>query len=353
MIALLAPLGLAALAALVLPLLIHLLRRPEDRVVLFAAWRYLAEPARPRERLQLRHWLLLALRLLLIALLALLLSQLVWRGDEAAPAATTLLWPGADAGAAVVTPEHPLQWLDADAPASRLRQLDAELPASTALTVIVPELVAGLDAERLRLGRELRWQIVPGGALPARAASPLKIAVRRDAAAAESEVATAQALLQAWQTQERAFDIDSATQDAPLAAGTDLLFWLGGKPGPEIERWIAQGGRALLSRQAAANTSADSLWSVRSQGRGRALLLADELDATRVPALREPQVPAQLAALLLPEPAVDRAPAAAVAPLAGAQPIQPRGRPLDEWLALIAALLFAAERLLAARLLRA
>ncbi len=43
MIGLLAPLGLAALAAMLVPLVIHLLRRPEDRVLPFAAWRYLLE----------------------------------------------------------------------------------------------------------------------------------------------------------------------------------------------------------------------------------------------------------------------------------------------------------------------
>jgi hypothetical protein len=108
MISLLAPIGLAALAALALPLLIHLLRRTEDRVLPFAAWRYLAEPARPRERLRLRRWLLLALRLLLIAVIALLLSQAVWqRHDEADLRPLTVLWPCAARKAATAASTSP------------------------------------------------------------------------------------------------------------------------------------------------------------------------------------------------------------------------------------------------------
>ncbi|MDB5971702.1 MAG: hypothetical protein JWQ90_4152 [Hydrocarboniphaga sp.] len=350
MIGLLAPLGLAGLAALALPLLIHLLRRPEDRVVLFAAWRYLAEPARPRERLQLRHWLLLALRLLLIAALALLLSQAIWRSQHEAVSATTVLWPGVESAAAPATPDHPVHQLGPDAPASQLRQIDAELPAGAALTVIVPEIVAGLDAERLRLRPELHWKIVPGETPAADQPAPLKISIRGDGAD-QAESATVQALLQAWQSQGRAIEIEAAAQDVALKPDTGLLFWLGGRPTPAVERWIAQGGRALLSRQADAVAS-DAIWSIQTQGRGRSVRLAAAFDATRVAALREPQIPAQLAALLLPEPMVDRAASAAVAPLAGAPSGKAPGRSLDTILALIAALLFAAERLWAASLQR-
>lgn len=350
MIGLLAPLGLAALAALALPLLIHLLRRPEDRVVLFAAWRYLAEPARPRERLQLRHWLLLALRLLLIAAMALLLSQTIWRRHDQAATARTLLWPGAESAAAGSTPDHPVQALTADAPASQLRQIDAELPAAASLTVIVPEIVSGLDAERLRLSREVQWKVVPGRAATMSDPRPLKISIRSHGAEA-AETATVQALLQAWQSQGRAIELDTAAQDAPLSPDTGLLFWLGGRTTPAVDRWIAQGGRALITRQAEV-AAGDAPWIQRAQGRGRSLRLATAFDATKAAALREPQIPAQLAALLLPEPVVDRAAAAAVAPLTGAHGGKTPGRPLDSMLVLIAALLFAAERLWAASLRR-
>lgn len=77
-LAFLAPAALAALAALLVPLLIHLQRRPEQRVVEFAALRWLSERVRPRQRLRLTEWLLLLLRLLLVAALALWLAQPVW-----------------------------------------------------------------------------------------------------------------------------------------------------------------------------------------------------------------------------------------------------------------------------------
>jgi hypothetical protein len=350
MIGLLAPLGLAALAALVLPLLIHLLRKPEDRVVLFAAWRYLAEPARPRERLQLRHWLLLALRLLLIAVLALLLSQTIWRSNDQVASAVTLLWPGAESAAALSTQDHPVQQLSANAPSSELRQIDTDLPPGATLSVIVPEIASGLDAERLRLSRDVQWKIVPGSRPVIAEAGALKVSIRSDGSNA-AEAATAQALLQAWQSQGRVIEIDSAAQGVPMKPDTGLLFWLGGKPGTDVDRWIARGGRALISQQADVTTG-DAAWRVRAQGRGRSLVLSTAFDASKVAALREPAIPAQLAALLLPEPTIDRALAASVAPLNGAASGRPPGSPLDSMLVLIAALLFAAERLWAARLQR-
>jgi hypothetical protein len=339
MIALLAPIGLAALAALALPLLIHLLRRPQDRVVLFAAWRYLAEPPRPRERLQLRHWLLLALRMLLIAVLALLLSQMIWRGIDKAAPAVTVLWPGVDASTA---PDHALQ-LAADAPASRLRQLDSELPPGTALTVRVPEIVTGLDAERLRLSREVLWEVVPGASPAALESRPIKISIRSDGEG-NAELPTVHALLQAWQSQGRVIAADTAAQDVAIDADSGLLFWLGGKPTPEVERWIAQGGHALMSRQPD-GIAADAPWTLHTQGRGGSLRFSDPFDASRVTALREPQVPLQLAAVLLPRPVIDRAAAVAAKPLLGARAGEAPGTPLDTVLVLIAALLFAAERL--------
>ena len=59
-LALLAPLGLAALAALALPLLIHLVRRLQLVDTEFAALRWISPRAQPRRRLRFeRPWLLL------------------------------------------------------------------------------------------------------------------------------------------------------------------------------------------------------------------------------------------------------------------------------------------------------
>src|SRR6187431_281369 len=68
------PAGLLALVALAVPLLLHLRRATEARRVEFAALRWLSPRQRPRTRLRLREWLLLLLRLLLVALVALLFA---------------------------------------------------------------------------------------------------------------------------------------------------------------------------------------------------------------------------------------------------------------------------------------
>jgi len=80
--ALLLPMALAALAALALPLLIHLARRSEQRPTVFAALRWLREKPRPRSRLRFDEWPLLLLRLLLLAALALLLAKPVLYGAQ-------------------------------------------------------------------------------------------------------------------------------------------------------------------------------------------------------------------------------------------------------------------------------
>lgn len=343
MIGLLAPLGLAALAAMLVPLVIHLLRRPEDRVLPFAAWRYLLEPARPRERLRLRHWLLLVLRLLLIAVIALLLSQLVWYRDAEPTQAMTVAWPGAAADAA--TPS-----LDPREPASALRQIDAELSPGTALTVQVPEVLDGLDAERLRLSRDVGWQIQAGGGAAAPAAA-LRVAVRSDD---EAQRATAQAVIDAWRSAGRAIVVDVADLSAPIASDTDLLFQLGGELDAAKLGWLRRGGRALVAAPDDATgtaLSADAADAVQRLGSGRWWRWPGTFDASRDAALLDATLPSRLGAVLLPDIALP-AYAASVAPLNGARAGRAPGDSLDPFLLLIAAALFAAERALAAGLSR-
>jgi hypothetical protein len=75
---------LAALAAAVLPVIIHLLSRRRAQEVQFAQLRFLDEITRRKvRRMQLRQWLLLLLRTLVIAFLALTLSRPVWHGPGA------------------------------------------------------------------------------------------------------------------------------------------------------------------------------------------------------------------------------------------------------------------------------
>ena len=72
---------LFALAAAALPVLIHLFSRRKLREVPFSHLRFLDEITRRKvRRMRLRQWLLLALRTLAVALLALTLSRPVWHG---------------------------------------------------------------------------------------------------------------------------------------------------------------------------------------------------------------------------------------------------------------------------------
>ena len=140
---LLLPAGLAALAALALPLLIHLAKRQQQRPTVFAALRWLRARPRPRRRVRIDEPWLLAVRLLLVALLAVLLAQPALLGvEDKRP--RLLVAPGVDDAmilAARADPEVDARWLapgfpalDGGAPlgdfatASLLREFDATLP---------------------------------------------------------------------------------------------------------------------------------------------------------------------------------------------------------------------------------
>ena len=80
-LALLLPLGLIALAGLIVPLLIHLVRQSDHPLIDFPALRWLRESERPRRRLRFEDRWLLLVRLLLVALAAVLLAQPILKGS--------------------------------------------------------------------------------------------------------------------------------------------------------------------------------------------------------------------------------------------------------------------------------
>ncbi len=402
---LLAPLGLAALAAMLLPLLVHLARREEQVPTDFAALRWLAAKFRPRQRLRFEEILLLALRLLLVAALALLLAQPVLfggRGDDA----WLVVLPGADAGDAPALPEGTQRrWLapgfpplESPAPAgpvavgSLLRQLDAELPAATPVTVLVTARFDGADGARPQLARTVDWRVV-GGAPAAAVATPrrpFELTVRHapDRAAALPYLRAAVA---AWQAsgvtpmagEENAVETPAgvagaapagttatatATSDADAAidiAGVDAappatprpMAWLapGDLPAPVLA-WIRSGGTALLDSQATwplteagtvawRDSAGQPLARAAALGRGRVVQLAQPLTPAALPALLQPDFPQRLRALLEPEaPAPTRASAEAYVPLAGGPSFPETPRDLSPWLLWLAAALFALER---------
>jgi hypothetical protein len=73
--AVLAPLGLVGLLAAAIPVIIHIARRTENRSIDFAALRWLEARPNPRRSLTVDERWLLALRLLLLTLLAVWLAR--------------------------------------------------------------------------------------------------------------------------------------------------------------------------------------------------------------------------------------------------------------------------------------
>ena len=180
MLQLLSPVGLWALASLALPLTIHLWRRP-PRTVRLGSLRFLETLPRRLHDLRWRERALLASRLGLFALLALLVGGPRWqarpprgpqhwalldptaspsggslerlRAQQAAGDETRWLAPGFPASDGTTPPAQaaPDLW-------SLLREADAELPAGSVLTVFSPGRLAALRGTRpaLRHGR-VEW----------------------------------------------------------------------------------------------------------------------------------------------------------------------------------------------------
>ncbi|WP_295680557.1 BatA domain-containing protein [uncultured Nevskia sp.] len=373
MISFAAAFGLLALAALVIPIAIHLIRRRAARDVPFAALAWLAARTPPRRQWRLDDRWLLAVRLLLIALLAALLAEPIWRSPDGADAAAVYVAPGIDANAARAAFDAPLadwHWLaagypslDEPAPAadphalqSLIRELDRELPAATKLSIVVPAELVGLDGERLRLGREVVWRSLPAASVPqelAPAAQPFRIAIRVTSAA-PTAASVARALTAAWQAAGMAIEIDDQPPGAPISKNSSLLIVSGGKL-DEATQALASNGLNVLLGDPQAKTGEVLLRDVEGQPLLRRqapqiYALAGPLDPVAWPALRDPQLPAALLKLLRPAvPPPDRAPAVSVAPLRAAVDSAGPATPLTPWFALAIALLWLIERLLATR----
>jgi hypothetical protein len=370
---LLAPLGLAALAALVLPLLIHLRRRTEEVPVDFAALRWLDPRPKPRRKLRFDELLLLALRLLLVALLALLLAQPALLGwEDKRP--RMLVAPGVDAAAvrAIAGPDADVRWIAPGFPAlegagpeepaqaaSLIREFDSELPPGVPLTVVVPPVLGGVDAAPLRLTRRVKWQIVEGAARTVPPASPVSPALAvRHAAGAEGPVRYLRAAAQAWSEQPRF----TASTGSDLPPRDHVLVWL--TPGPvppKVTDWVSAGGTAVLSEaaQVAMPDTTTALWrdafgntlvEGAPLGAGRLLRFTRPLVPAAMPELVSAEFPTRLRDLITPPaPPPARVASAAFTPSAGVRPFPLAPRELSSWLGLLIALIFLTERLLAMR----
>lgn len=381
---LLLPAGLAALFALLLPLVLHLTRRAEQQPKSFAALRWLRVRQRPRQRFRFEQWLLLALRLLLLAALALLLAQPVLYGASGAQR-RVVVTPGVDravARAAVAAPDAEWHWLapgfpalERDPPAgaqpvgSLLRELDATLREDAGLTVVVPARLAGLDGERPALRRKVEWRVLETGETPARVAPPAPPAppalTVRHARPDDPALPYLRAAGVAWNAAAAAPEakrarIDIAPASEPVGTDTRWLVWLvPGELPPGIRTWIDAGGTALLDAATAIpgpdtgivlwrDARGEPLVVGRAMGNGRVMQLARELAPATLPELLDPDFPGRLRTLFDPPPLPGSAHASTQAPRAGAAELSPTPRPLQPWLALLIAALFVIERWLAA-----
>jgi hypothetical protein len=368
------PAGLLALAALLLPLLIHLARRDQQHLIDFAALRWLSAKQRPRRRIRFDEWPLLLVRLLLLALLAVLLARPALDGlRDTTPRVAVLPGVALDKAHAVVgEPEARWLWLAPAFPrikpnatppttqqpiASLLRELDATLPAEAPLTVIVPSLVDGWDAQRPQLSRAVRWQVIetPGTqAAPATRTAP-QLQVRHDAEG-KAALRYLRALNHAWQpdTELNAADDGLAFTDNPA-----VRVWLSSKPLPaELLAWADRGGTLLVDARLPVPQGAQRtpLWH---DDAGNLLLeqITDNnqrwwrwtgaLDAATMPALLDARFPQQLRSLLQPLPAPVRAAAESMTPDTGAASYPQPARELAPWLIAAIALLFLLERWMA------
>ena len=377
---LLLPSGLLALFALLLPLLLHLTRRTARQPTVFAALRWLQESQRPKRRVLFDELPLLALRLLLLAALAVLLAQPVSSG-MAGGRAWVVVAPGierTEARAALDAPDAAWHWLapgfprlDRDVAAgtqptsSLLRELDAALAHDTELTVLVPTRLAGLDAERPALRRKVDWRIVETEISPSSTAPPppVQLVVRYELAD-DPGLSYLRAAAAAWHAAAPASAANQARADIaptsePLGPHARWLVWLApGALPTHVRAWIEAGGTALLSAtsQFPGTATGLALWRDaqggvivrgRALGNGRVLQLTRELAPHALPELLDPAFPDRLRALFDPPSPPQSAFARTHAPRTGGPALPPVRHPLQPWLALLVALLFLLERWLA------
>ena len=384
-LAFLLPAAFAALGALLVPLLLHLARRSEQRPTAFAALRWLRARPKPRHRIRFDEWPLLLLRLLLLAALAMLLARPVLH-DSASHAPWVAVVPGVDlrdlqdldvaadarrhwlapgfpaldeANAAGATASGPL------AISSLLRELDAMLPAEVPLTVLVPARLDGVDAQRPRLGRRVDWRVVRGD-MPAHGVGPVETAPALSVRYSPDRIDAVRYLRAA----NAAWTVRGVPQPAPSSPGFNValaeqpvdsrarfLVWLApGALPDDVRDWIAGGGVALLDAETSfPGAEARSVWwrddnglplvEGAGFGHGRALRLTRRLSPQAMPQVLEPDFPRHLRALFAaPAAAPTRVLAAAHAPLPGGPVFPQPPRDLQPWLLWAIALLFALER---------
>ena len=274
---------------------------------------------------------------------------------------------------------------------SLLRDLDGQLPANTALTVLVPEQISGLDGERIRLSRKVEWKIIPGkqkptGVIPAQAGiqktntsnpesldprlrgddetnkkniDTIYLAIRYDEKHADAAIYF-RATHAAWQAEQKAGEkeaLDNADISSPIKPDITALVWLSNGELPTgIREWAMKGGTLIVSKDSVVpeiksgvaawrNEQGKVLMLVAPLGQGRILQWQQDLKPATMPELLDAGFPEQLKSLLQTKPfAPTQAFANSQTPLTGTKAGAETPQSLQSWFALLLALLFLFER---------
>ncbi len=305
MFTLLSPAGLWALTALSLPLAIHLWHRP-PRTIRLGSLRFLETLPRRLHDLRWRERWLLAVRLVLLALLALLLAGPRWQrppptgarrwlllDPNAVPAGSSLdrlralqaagyetrrLAPGfpfVSSGREAAAGPVPDVW-------SLLREAEAELPPGSALAVFSPGRLTSLRGSRpaMQPGRVdwIETPDTPVATLPVPGTAgvtppPLQVLVLSDAERAADAHYVAAALRAAAEVSGRPITVKTAAAGPVPSAvpGWAWLFWLSAQPVPPS--WLESGAN-IVSEAGGLPDDGPSSWLVAAPDAPGATALA-------------------------------------------------------------------------------
>lgn len=310
------PSALAALAAIALPLLIHLSRRSEHKPTDFAALRWLSAHRRPQRKWLLQERVLLAIRILLLIALAVFLAQAVII-KQSKPAHWVVVIPGAKPAGVNNLPvgkNVEWHWLSSGYPlfeqpvpaatialSSLLRELDSQLPKNAELTILAPEKLAGLDGVRIRLSRKVNWIVTPGEMkLPvsAKPIKPVHFSIRYDAAHAKN-VLYFQAAQRSWQSDKnKSITVDTALLSNAPPSKDNVLVWLAsGKLPPSIVQWLQQGGTLIAAKELTL-PAFDAAFPVWRDAQGAVILRESKAGSGRILQWQVPLLPSFMPQLL-------------------------------------------------------
>ena len=359
------PLGLAALATLLVPILIHLARRKPRRAVLVGTLRHLphaAAPQRARSRI-VEPWLL-ALRVLILALLSFVVAEAFVSAALPPAARRSLLVlpagipddslrrlvPAGDSLLAAGLEVHRLPMADLW---SELAELDGRLPNGSSMAVMAPWMLRVAGA-RPALGSAVilhRFEAPPQRAEAQTSPRTLHVRIVADS----STRVAARRHRAAFRAVAELRGDSLALGDAPERNG--WIVWLpDSAPPPDVLADIRAGGTLLLPAVGDNGTLSARSIEAEPAGRGRILTAA----AIGNPAVDAafPELIAGIwpdpASLALAEPAVRRVSTSQLQPAAApvTPPVAPRTS-LGGMLLGIAFALFLVERWLAHRSLKA